>query len=140
MVIHGRPMVRDWDALQRNRGELIVAAPHPAPSVPGRAARSDEIPQAASRLLMAVRPPWTASCTYARGTYPGTRTGEVESIVVRLRAPGVRGWAAWLRKTGAKKPAWSFETAQVAGKGGCRTLGAVEVTEMVKGSGSDDPQ
>jgi hypothetical protein len=137
MVIHGRPMVRDWDALQRNRGGLIVAAPHPAPSIPGRAARSEEIPPAASRLLMAVRPPWTASCTYARGTYPGTRTGEVESIVVRFRAPGARGWAAWLRKTGGKTPSWSFETAQLADRSGVRTLSSVEAKALLTSNPSE---
>lgn len=128
----GQPMVRDWDALNRNRSHLTVAAPHPAPSVPGRPARTEEIPKAAGSLLKAVRAPWTARATFSRGTYPGCKTGEVECLVVRLRRPGAAAWAAWLLKTGGKSPSWSFETAQVVDEDGCRTLGAAQVAEMVK--------
>jgi hypothetical protein len=131
-------MVRDWEAMTRHAGLETAQEAHPVPSVPGRPARTEELPTGASRLLKAVRAPWSANCTYARGTMPGVRTGEVESVVVRLRRPGVRAWAAWVRKTGGKTPAWTFNTAQVADKDGLRILGSAEVTAMVKGGGSSD--
>lgn len=129
---HGRPMIRSWDALVADRALPAETASHPAPSVPQRPARAEEMPRAVHGLLKAVRPPWTATATFSRGTWPGTTTGEVECIVVRLRSPGSRAWAAWLLKTGGKKPSWSFETAQVVDRAGCRTLGASDVTAMVK--------
>lgn len=129
-------MVRDWDAMVVHTALVAPVVAHPAPSVPCRAARAEETPRAAQSLLKAVRGPWTATVTFSRGTYPGVRTGEVESIVVRLRRPGARAWAAWLLKTGGKKPAWSFEAAQVVDEAGSRTLSASEVAVMVKGEGS----
>lgn len=136
VTTRGLPMVRDWEAMTRHAGLEAVQEAHPAPSVPGRPARTEEIPTGASRLLKAVRAPWFADCNYARGTMPGVRTGEVESIVVRLRRPGMRAWVAWVRQTGSKTPTWKFSTAQVADRDGVRILGSADVTAMVKGGGS----
>jgi hypothetical protein len=130
----GVPAVRDWAAMAASRAAVPTEEAHPAPSVLCRPVRPEELCRAAAALLKAVRAPWAATATYSRGAMPGVRTGEVETVAVRLRRPGARAWAVWVLKTGAKSPAWSFYGSQVVDEDGSRTLGATEVAAMVKGA------
>lgn len=119
-----RPYVRDWGAAQEYRErELPLPAPHPAPEVPARAARPDEIPASAQRLLGAFRGPWEAEVTYARGTTLGRLGKVVDSVVIRAHKPGARLWVAWLDG--------KFHSSMVTDSEGARRLSALQVRSYV---------
>lgn len=120
---------RDWG------GEAEGLAPHPAPEVPARDATEAEIWRA-PRLVRkaALANGWEVRVTYARGTemhLTGKPGRVVDSIAVRIRRPGVRGWAVWLE--GTNSPA--FEAAQIWEPDVCawpRNVGAKEFAARIK--------
>jgi hypothetical protein len=129
-AVRGVPSIRDWDAMVASRVPAPPAAPWPVPSVPQRPAGDSDLPTGARSLLRAVRAPWRARATYARG-YPMDRYGrpratEVDSVVIRLSGPdGARVWAAWV---GGK-----FTAAWLAKSGTLVKLGARDVSALVRG-------
>jgi hypothetical protein len=70
----------------------------PAPEVPVRPARDDEVPAGAVRLMRAAGTAgWAVEATYARGTYPRREPRVVDSLAVRLSHPaGLRAVAVWI--------------------------------------------
>ena len=125
--------IRDWDAMVASTRVTWRPLVHPEPSVRCRPAEAGEIPASAHRLLKAVRSPWRAEVTYAKGTpLPGRGRplgAEVESVVVRFRRDGARGWAAWI--------SGKFFSAAIVDEDGSRTLGAREVQALMKGEPGD---
>lgn len=110
--------------------EEATVAPWPAPSVPARPARQEETSRGAQSVLKAVRPPWRARATYAKGTpmdrYGKPAPAEVESVAVRLSGPrGARAWGVWVEG--------KFKAAAVAMDGRLEPLSATALRDLVRG-------